>query len=286
MISWSNEICKLTPGIIVAIDGKTIRRSFNTASKNDAIHLLSAWASKTNLVLGQQKVDGKTNEITQIPKFLKMLELSGAIVTIDAMGCQKEIAKTSIEDSKADYVLALKANHKDLHNEVCSLFNLAEINGFNDFESDKHEEINKGHGRIEKRSCSCLSVHDLLEHVAGGWTSLNTVVKVDSSREIGDNVTTETRYCISSLPCAASTIAHAVRAHWGIENSLHWVLDVVFREDESRIRKDHSPENFATIQKIVFNLIKLNKSKKMSTKRVQFQTLMTTEFAGKLLFGI
>ena len=215
-----------------------------------------------------------------------MLELSGAIVTIDAMGCQKEIAKTITEDSKADYVLALKANHKDLHNEVCSLFKLTEENEFNDLESDKYEEINKGHGRIEKRSCLCLSVHDLLEHVAGEWTSLNTVVKVDSSREIGDNVTTETRYYISSLPCDAATIAHAVRAHWGIENSLHWVLDVVFREDDSRIRKDHSPENFATIRKIVFNLIKLNKSKKMSTKRAQFQALMTTEFAEKLLFGI
>lgn len=259
-LSWVQSISQITEGEVIAIDGKQLRRSHDKASGKKAIHMVSAWATKNHLVLGQEKVDEKSNEITAIPRLLEVLEISGCIITIDAMGCQKEIAK-QIRTKTGDYVLALKGNHKNLFNDVKNVFkksfdkSLREIN----VSYDKTSEVS--HGRREIRECWTISVEDITDLLRSkGWTDLKTIVCIKSERVLKNKKEEETRYFISSLESNAKKHLQAVRSHWGIENSLHWVLDMSFREDESRVRTGNSPENFAILRHFALNFLKQEKS--------------------------
>lgn len=277
LIKWTEGLDQCVEGKVVAIDGKTLRGSFDNATGKGALHLISAWVEENSLVLGQVAVEGKQNEITNIPLLLRMLQLKGAIVTIDAIGCQKEITRIIRQENKADYVLALKKNQPSLYSEVMHFFSVAERSDF--FTKDVFETVEKGHGRIEQRICTCLDVAGELEHVSAGWDDLKTVAKIKSVREIGGKIQEQTRYFISSLPCNAAKIAHAVRTHWSIENSLHWRLDVTFKEDASRIRKDNAPENMAAIRRIAFSLAKARTPRKMTVKRARFRANLNWKFA-------
>jgi predicted transposase YbfD/YdcC len=210
---------------------------------------VSAWSTSHQLVLGQKKVDSKSNEITAIPALIEMLEIAGSIITIDAMGCQKEIASLIIK-KKADYILALKGNQKLLHEAVENYFELAEKENFREREYTHFRQVEAGHHRIEKREVWTIPVSSLPGLPKQElWTGLSTIVMLKSERKLGNKTTQEVRFYVSSLPNNAEIIAKAIRSHWGIENSLHWTLDVTFSEDKSRIRKDNSPENFALLRR-------------------------------------
>jgi predicted transposase YbfD/YdcC len=263
-ISWVKSISEVLKAEVVAVDGKTLRHSYDKGGDKGAIHMVSAWASANRLVLAQCKVDEKSNEITAIPELLKLLEINGCIVTIDAMGCQKEIASQIVEQG-ADYVLALKGNHGGLFEDVQWLFEQAITTDFVDVDHDFCQSIDKGHGRLELRRCWTLSNLDYLAQLPL-WLGLQTVAMVQSERRINGKVSIENRYYISSLPANATVIADAVRTHWSIENSLHWVLDVSFNEDASRIRKDNSPANMAMLRHFALNLLSRDKSSKSSMR--------------------
>ena len=283
LIRWTEGLNQSVEGKVVAIDGKTLRGSFDAAAGKGALHLISAWVEENSLVLGQVAVNGKENEITKIPALLRMLHLKGAIVTIDAIGCQKDISRILRQECKADYVLALKKNQPSLYNEVEYFFKAAEQSDY--FAKDTFESLEKGHGRIEQRTCICLDVCGELEHVSSGWTDLKTVAKIHSIREANGKKQEQTRYFISSLACNASTVAHAVRTHWSIENSLHWRLDVTFKEDASRIRKDCAPENMAALRRIAFSLAKARTPQKMTVKRARFRANLNWKFALEHFFA-
>ena len=274
---WTENLQQNLDGKIVAIDGKTLKGSCDKTKGLKPLHLVSAWAAESNFVLGQCAVGKKQNEITKIPELLRMLEMKGAIVTIDAIGCQKEVAKIIVHEKKADYVFALKKNHPDLHSEVCALFRMAEQHS--QIKKDFWESTEKAHGRIESRQCTCIPAGAWLEHVCEGWTGLNTVAQIVSTRQIGEKTSSETRYFISSLPAQAKEVARAVRLHWRIENTLHWSLDVVFKEDSIQIRKDNSPENLALIRKMAVSLAKQRTPKGMTTKRAMLRATLNWDFA-------
>jgi len=242
-VSWTEALRESLDGDIIAIDGKTLRRSFDHAASQGAIHMVSAWANAHRLVLGQLKVDDKSNEITAIPALLRMLELAGAIVTIDAMGCQKEIAKT-ITEQGADYVLALKDNHPTLHGEVELLFEDIKAERLDGITAARHTTVDADHGRLETRHYWITSDIESLG-VKGSWAKIASVGLVESHREVGGKVSIEQRFFLTSLPSDAVRFGQAVREHWGVENSLHWVLDVSFREDDCRIRQGHGAQNRA-----------------------------------------
>ncbi len=243
---------------VIAIDGKTLRRSFDKSCNKSAIHRVSAFAANTRLVLGQKKVDEKSNEITAIPKLLKSLEIQGAIITIDAMGCQKEIAKT-VNLGEADYVLALKANQEGLYEQVKHHFS-----NFFDMSRNKyvdhHKKIEKNRGRIETRECLMTENIDWLKG-EDKWSGLKSIIAVKSQRTINGKTATDYRYFISSLESNAEVAQTAIRAHWAIENSLHWVMDMVFREDESRVRLDNSAENMSVLKHAALNQLQRAKPK-------------------------
>jgi predicted transposase YbfD/YdcC len=266
-IEWVKAVEQLTKGRLVSIDGKAVRRSYDSFGGKGAIHMVSAWSSANGLVLGQTRTDEKSNEITAIPELLKLLEISGCIVSIDAMGCQKEIART-IVDKGADYVLSLKQNQGNLHEDVKELFDGAFQMGFEGIDYDTYETVEKGHGRIETRQCWAIPDPQGLSYIRNHseWKSLRSVAMVRAERSIGDSVSVESRYYISSLKGDARQLLSAIRGHWGIENSLHWVLDIAFREDDSRVRKDNAPENLAVIRHIALNLLKQEKSLKVGVK--------------------
>lgn len=282
LTEWAAQLHQCLEGKVVAIDGKTLRSSFDNTKGLAPLHAVSAFVTESNFVIGQTCVEDKSNEINAIPDLLKTLEIKGAIVTIDAMGCQKKIAEQICKEKKADYVLALKRNHPDLHNEVAALFRLAEQHS--QIATDIFCTNDKGHGRIEKRECTCIEAGPWLEHVAGGWTKLNTVAKIVSKVERKGKLSEETRYFISSLPCNAQEIARAVREHWRIENTLHWSLDVVFKEDDIHIRKDNSLKNLSIIRRIAFSLAKERTPKGLTTKRAQLKSILSPKFANAHFF--
>lgn len=261
---WVEDMALSLCGKTVAIDGKTLRRSHDQANGKSPIHMVSAWASDIRLVLGQIKTDDKSNEITAIPELIKTLALEGAIITIDAMGCQKKITHTIIE-GKADYVLQVKGNQKQLHEDIALFFQDTENGAF-----ETYETIDGDHGRIETRRYVTTTDIDWLPE-KDLWAGMKTIAMVIRQREVNAKVSTETSYFISSLENNPPTIAKAIRDHWGIENSLHWCLDIAFREDECRVRKDHAPENFGIVRQMAINLLKRETSLKggIQTKRLK-----------------
>ena len=242
------------PADVIAIDGKTLRRSYQKKGAKAPIHMVSAFAARQRLVLGQIKVAEKSNEIVAIPKLLDMMAIEGAIVTIDAMGCQREVAE-KILDKKADYVLALKGNQGTLREDVAVFAAEQKANGFKDTKVSRHETVDGDHGRIETRTYT--AIHDVAWlQERHHWPGLRGIVMVESMREIGDKIEQETRFYITSLVWLAQALGPVIRGHWAIENSLHWVMDMIFRDDECRIRTDHAPANFTTLKHMAHNLIR------------------------------
>ncbi len=237
---------------VIAIDGKASRRANQKKGGKAPISMVSAFAARQCLVLGQVKVEEKSNEITAIPKLLEMMSIEGAIVTIDAMGCQRDIAQKII-DKKADYVLALKGNRGTLRDDVALFVAEQKPKAFADTKITRNETVDGDHGRIETRTTTVIHTVDWL-NAAHHWPGLKSVIVIESLREIGDRVEKETRFYITSLVLAAQQIGPVVRSHWAIENSLHWVMDMVFRDDECRVRTQHAPANFATLKHMAHNL--------------------------------
>lgn len=280
---WVEAIFTVTEGQVVAIDGKTARRSHDRSIGKDAIHMVSAWASANGIVLGQRKVDNKSNEITAIPELLDLLSITGCIVTIDAMGCQKKIAQT-IRDKQADYVLSVKENQGNLHQDIEDWFAYAEQVKFKDIEHDYHKSVNKGHGRLELRECWVITDTVAFEYIRHyeGWADLNAIVQVKRERRLAGKVQQETAYYITSLDADARKILTATRHHWSIENSLHWVMDVTFREDDMRIRKGNSSQNMVVLRHIALNILKKDTSKE-SLKQKRYKAALDDTFLLKLL---
>lgn len=283
-IEWVQAVAEITQDQVIAVDGKTVRRSHDRSAGKQAIHMVNAWASAAGVALGQVKVEDKTNEITAIPKLLRLLDVSGCIVTIDAIGCQREIAQQIVE-AGADYVLAVKENQGRLSEDVQDLFAGAEAFAYEDVPHETWQGINKGHGRIEKRECWTIADPEALSYIRDrdAWPNLKSVVKITAHRSMGEERSTQTRYFISTLPGDAQRLARAVRVHWGIENSLHWVLDIAFREDESRVRKDHGPQNLAILRQMALNLLKQETTLRASIRSKRLNAGWKEDYLLKIL---
>ena len=258
-VEWISSAISLSKGTLVNIDGKNLCGSKEVVKGKKALNVVSAWASEQAVVLGQVRCEEKSNEIRAIPELLRILDLVGCIVTIDAMGCQTEIVK-EIVDKGADYVISLKGNQGNLHQDIKDYLDWAERIEFKDIKYDYYETLEKDHGRIEKRRCWVTEEIEWLEK-KDEWKNLKSVVMVEAIREVmGGKKTVERRYFISSLEANAESALKAVRGHWAIENELHWCLDIGFREDASRVREAKSAENLATLRHIGINLLKQEKS--------------------------
>jgi predicted transposase YbfD/YdcC len=270
-IEWVRVIEQLTAGQVIAIDGKQLRRSHDQETGKAAIYMVNAWATQNQLILGQTKVADKSNEITAIPELLRLLEINGCIVTIDAIGTQTEIAKTIIEKG-GDYLLSVKENQGHLFEDIQYLFEVDVAHGY-EREHSYAKTVNKGHGRMETRECWAVDREEYLALIRKReeWAGLKSIVRLVSHRQIGEKVEVQTRYFISSLPADAKAVLKAKRNHWKIENQVHWVLDIAFREDESRVRKDHGAENLAVLRQMALNLLKNEKTAKggIHAKRLQ-----------------
>ena len=264
-IGWMKMIATVSG--VIALDGKTVRHSFDKSDKKSAIHMVNAWSVANRLVLGQVKVDSKSNEITAIPKLLRLLEVKGCLITIDAMGCQTAIAEQIIEQG-GDYLLAVKGNQKHLYEDIQHLFKHAVANNFLTDGFDEDRTVDKGHGRLEIRHCQVIAHPEWLEYLRGydQWKNLKCVVKIESNRRAKGKRTPECRYYICSRNASATDLLAAVRSHWGVENNVHWVLDVTFDEDGSRVRKGHAQQNFATMRRIALNMLNQDTMKKDSLK--------------------
>ena len=271
-MKWIGEISASLKGSIIAIDGKTARGARNSDEEKSPIHIVSAWASKYRIVIGQVKTDEKSNEITAIPELLKLLDINGCIVTTDAMGCQKEIAET-IVDKNSDYVLAVKGNQKLFYDEIKEYFDDAVQTGFKDISYSCTRSFDKGHGRRDTREYYVTEDTDWLS-TRKEWKNLKSIGLAIRKSEQKGKITVEKRYYISSLPANAVKFSNAVRKHWGVE-SMHWVLDVVFDEDSNRTRKEHSPENLTLLRKFALNILRNIETEKVMSglrKRVKAMT--------------
>ncbi len=281
-LNWIRAINKITSGEVIAIDGKSLRHSYDKEAGLNAIQMVSAWATENRLVLGQFKVDKKSNEITAIPELIKVLELAGCIVTIDAIGCQKEIVKL-IAEQDADYIITLKKNQGQLYKNVEQLFKEAIRTDFQGIQHSAYHTREQARGREEIRHYLMLTDIDERVDPTDKWQKLKSIGLVESVRTVNGKTTVETRYYITSLPKNAELFAQSVRSHWGIENSLHWVLDVALNEDDCRIRKDNAPENFAVMRRLAVNLLGREKSHKRGVKNKQFLAAMDNEYLTKVL---
>jgi predicted transposase YbfD/YdcC len=284
-LAWVQSTVALTDGAVIACDGKSARRSHDRGAGKAAVHMVSAWASAQHLVLGQRAVDEKSNEITAIPALLDLLLLTGCIVTIDAMGCQTAIART-IVDKEADYVLALKENHETIYHDVIHLFADAQATGFADYDADAAETVDGGHGRVEIRRSWTISDPATIAHLDpdGEWAGLRGIGMVEAERREKGRVSRERRYYLTSLTNAA-TFGRAVRSHWGIENGLHWVLDIAFREDESRARAGASAANLVVLRHIALNLLKKERTAKIGIKNKRLKAGWDERYLLKVIAG-
>jgi len=271
-MNWVKALHKITKGQVIGIDGKQMRGSHDKSKGKRAIYMVSAWAETNHLVLGQRKVSEKSNEITAIPELLRLLEIKGCIVTIDAIGTQTKIAKTIVK-AGADYLLSVKNNQGNLHQDIEMLFTTDQKLGFLDKAYDRVDDATKGHGRIDVRECWAISDPEYLAFIRNGdkWANLKSLAMIRRRRIVDGEETIKIRYYISSLEADAQKILNASRGHWGIENSLHWVLDVAFDEDRSRVRTGHAPANLAVLRHMAVNLLKNETSAKggIKTKRLQ-----------------
>jgi predicted transposase YbfD/YdcC len=280
---WALAVARLTRGEVVAIDGKTLRRSFQEAGSSAFVHMVSAWATGNGIVLGQVKTEEKSNEITAIPRLLELLNLKGCLVTIDAMGCQKQIVE-GIRRAGADYLLAVKDNQPTLNVEVSTILDHCR-RAPAAFGVDFHETRETGHGRTEVRRCWTTDMVESLSQ-SGEWHGLRSLVMLEAERTVAGHISTERRYFISSRKSlSAETALHAVRRHWGIENELHWVLDVVFREDDCRVRAGYAAENFAVLRHLSLNLLKSLKDTKLSVKLRRMSAAWDQDFLLKVLLA-
>ncbi len=284
-ISWVSSLASLLPGEVVAIDGKTLRRSHDQADSKRAIHMVSAWSTSNALVLGQYKTEEKSNEITAIPMLLEMLYLEGSLVTIDAMGCQKAIAE-SILLKGADYLLAVKENQPRLYEAIDRLFFESDDEVFAESFSDYAESADKGHGREERRCCWVCYDMSTLQGCAAVWKGLEALVVIESHRTVGDQTTIEHRLYISSSRQSAAYFLKATREHWQVENNLHWVLDVAFREDECRLRKGDGAENFSVLRRIALNLLKKEKTEKTGIENKRCRAGWDQGYLERVLSGL
>lgn len=280
-LNWIQELHSLTPGELLNFDGKNLRGAKEKGLGKSFIHLVTVWSSDYHLVLGQSKVEQKSNEITAIPKLLKLLTLKNCLITIDAMGCQKEIAQTIMEE-KADYVLALKGNHGNLYEDVKGLFKYARQQKFKDIDYQYHETINQGHGREEIRRFWTM---ENTEYLIGGeeWKGLKSIGMVESECLRGGQIYREQRFYLLSIPSDALRFAKAVRGHWSIENNLHWVLDVGFNEDRCRGTQGYSAENLAVIRHIAVNLLSQERSVKLGTMNKRLKAGWDNRYLQKVL---
>ena len=281
---WVLAVNEIVQGQIINIDGKRLAGSEDKLLGKRAIYMVSAWAEENEIVLGQRKVDEKSNEITAIPELLKILALSGCIVTIDAIGTQTHIAQTIIE-AEADYVLSVKENQGHLFEDISVLFAVDQAHDFKYATLQHHQEVNKGHGRVEVRECWSTSDSTYLNLIRDkdNWTALRSIAMVVSTRIVAGKQTRKVRYYISSLPSDPKQLLLIIRRHWAIENELHWVLDVALNEDRSRVRKDQAPENFAVLRHMALNLLKQEKSAKGGIHAKQLQAAWKEEYLLKIL---
>jgi predicted transposase YbfD/YdcC len=265
--AWVAAVMDLSAGAVVAVDGKTLRRSHDAPAGKAALVLVSAWAAANRLVLGQVAVAPGSNEIPAIPALLQQLALDGCLVTVDAAGCQSVIA-AQLAGQGADYVLALKGNQPTLWAAAATLFAEGRAGGFAPGTHDHRRTVEKNHGRIEVREVWAVEDPDLIAYLDphGAWPKLRSVAMVVAERRIGSATSRETRYYLSSLPGDAAAVGSAVRGHWGIENRLHWVLDIAFREDESRVRQGYADQNLAVLRRLALNLLRQEPTAKMGTK--------------------
>ncbi|NJO65718.1 MAG: ISAs1 family transposase [Richelia sp. RM2_1_2] len=281
-LSWIKSVAILTDGEVIAIDGKSLKHSYDKKVGNRAINMVSAWATSNKLVLCQRKIDSKSNEISAIPELIKVLNIAGCIITIDAIGCQKEIVNL-ISQKNGDYIIALKKNQKNLYESVELLFKeaISKSNKGEDLSDYSTREL--GHGREEIRNYLMLSNISNRIDPDNKWKKLNSIGMVESVRTENGKTTVETRYYISSLNLDAKKFGDSVRSHWGIENSLHWILDVALNEDDCRIRKDNAPQNFAILRHIAVNLLGQEKTKKLGIKNKQFLAAIDDSYLANVL---
>lgn len=278
-VRWMATLCPSLDGQIVALDGKTARGSRDARAGVPAIHMVSAFVCGHGITLGQVRTDEKSNEITALPEVIAALDLRGATVTLDAMGCQKAIAR-QLTDQGAHYVFGLKGNQGTLHAQVKRLFEVTAWEHYAEFDNWGSVTKNAGHGRVERRRCVALACPARAPFDA--WAGLRSVIMVESLRQTNGKVTTEKRYFISSLPPKAKRLAHAIRSHWDIENRLHWCLDVTFGEDACRVRTDHAPENLNLVRKIAMNLLRLDPLKKSLPKK-RLRACLDSEYLAQVL---
>jgi predicted transposase YbfD/YdcC len=275
-VDWVLCLVELTNGEVIPIDGKTLRGA-KANGKKSPIHMVSAWASKNNMVLGQVKVSEKSNEITAIPKLLELIAIKDCVITIDAMGCQEDIAKAIVKQ-EADYILAVKENQKQLYQDIEDEFKFGKT-----IQTHTHEDL--GHGRIETRKCSVINNFKFIEN-QGKWVALKGIIKIESTREFKNSSKPNekaTRYYITSLKTNAETLQKMIRLHWGIENKLHWCLDVAFSEDASRKRSGNAAQNFSVLSKIALNLLRQDKQTRQGLKGKRLKAAYDNNYLSKIL---